>query len=235
MLGFQALGRSALGQLPDSPVSKFILIGDGSFSLTGNSASLVAARTASGAAGTFTLTGSAAVPRFARATVSSSGSFSLSGQTARLVATRHLTCANSTSVVSQSQFGFYPLGGIALGQGIDTSTSNLTFSLTGHGIHTPTARRITVGLGVFLLSGQSIIADRFLGIRGGFGSYAMTGNSAGLRSARMIHSGVGVFTQTGKLIDMATHRRGMHVRPGGGAKSTMVRAGGGSAGLRVRA
>ena len=78
MLGFAQLGKSAIGQLPGSTAKAYSLIAaQGSFSLTGQATTDLAARKLTAAQGSFTLTGNTVNP--ALLVPAAQGSFSLTG------------------------------------------------------------------------------------------------------------------------------------------------------------
>lgn len=158
MLGFNALGQVALGQVP----GRFTLVAAvGSFLLTGQSALLNSANSSSG--GSFTLTGIAQTMRVSLVPVTGSytltgvaiaangaGSFNLAGaaQTFRIVETNVFS-----SRTFLSQFGFAALGRVPLG-GSSSVILDPSFALNGPYVNLqPT---LAAALGGYSTSGTGV-------------------------------------------------------------------------------
>lgn len=232
MLGFGALGQSALGQYPDDATAYALAVDVGAFTFSGVAAGLTAARYLAADAGTFTLTGNDAnvVVTIRRATFET-GAFTLTGNVAGLAATRTLTASNLPDGES-TQFGFAALGDVALGQ--SASDAVLTFGVSGQDARLARARAIVAEVGTFTLGGQSADLIRFLGVRGDAGAFTVTGPDVGLYATRTLTASCGTFAESGQVIEFVRRRKGLHIRPSGGS-GLRASSGGGAKGLRVRA
>jgi hypothetical protein len=130
MLGLEALGHLALGQVVESTTAALPAFA-GSFTLTVGAATFQIREVAS--SGSFTLTGEAAT--FSDAVVASGGGFALTGE----VATFEIVFAEAQGFASTEQMlGGAAFGELALGQGVGefgpVGTISLSFALTGEAI-----------------------------------------------------------------------------------------------------
>lgn len=107
--------------------------GGGAFTLTANS-------------GSFALTGQAATLRAARTLAASSGSFALTGQPANLAAGRKLPAASGSFALTGQNVNFL------IGKRLDAQASS--FALTGQAAGLQAARRLPVAIGLYVLTGQ---------------------------------------------------------------------------------
>lgn len=152
MLGFAALGRTALGQAP--PVQNPIVLGaTGTFTLTGNAVTFD--RTAPAAVGAFTLTGQPTLRLFSMP--HAVGAFTLSGQAANLEHGYRLV-ASASILDTQEQPMFQALGVLAIGQS-GTATAQAT---------------------TFLFTGINAFFEREVSFQANVGTFTLTGNAAAL-------------------------------------------------------
>lgn len=196
MLGFEALGRNALGQVT-AATARSITIEAGSFSVIGQAATLSNARTIAAAAGTFTLTGKdAALPIRMPADV---GAFTFTGNAAGVVTVRRLT-ASPYPIRNRQMFGFAALGEVALGQGseVDGVTFQISGKDTGFSINMPAE------VGTFTLTGQDARIVKGLVMEALHGTYAVSGQSVTLRLN--MPADVGTFTTGGNVIEFIRRR-----------------------------
>lgn len=146
MLGFDALGKLALGQLPGGSASA-VSADAGAFVLSGQDAVFTVAMP--GEAATFTLSGQAA--GLAVSMPAGTGVFTLTGQTALTPAVFRLTCGPFVAS-EDTQFGIAALGAIALGQLYRETDTAISFELSGGDVvfrHTMAA-----SVGAFVYTGQ---------------------------------------------------------------------------------
>lgn len=146
MLGFQALGRYALGET--SVVVPIVLAETGAFSLTGNPVHFHLTRKAG--TGAFTLTGQ---PTLRQITFRpAAGSFVLTGVSAGLRRGYRLV-ASPTVQTYGSHFLFAPLGRFALGGAVTGADQATTFIFTGNNANMNRAAHLDAGTGVFTWTG----------------------------------------------------------------------------------
>lgn len=150
----------------------------GSFTLTGNAATLKAARKLAGGTGAFTLTGIGAALKLARKMAASTGAFSLTGNDATLTYT--------------------PAGGptytLAVGNG--------AFSITGNDAGLKAGRKMAAGTESFIETGNAAALKAGRKMVAGSGSFTLTGLDAILKAARKLPAGTGVFTLTGSNVNL---------------------------------
>lgn len=186
MLGFDALGKRALGEVPTAAANALIAEA-GAFALTGQT--IVSTVTMAGETGAYELLGSAT---FTIVLPMDAGAFTLAGQTALTPAVFTLRCDPYVSLQAV-QVGFAPLGAIALGQGyIDTATA-ISFALTGQEVgfrHTMAAEA-----GAFVFTGQEV--SPFLGniLSPEAGAFALTFQT--VASSIVLPLAAGSFVLTG--------------------------------------
>jgi hypothetical protein len=144
----------------------------GSFTLTGQDASLTQALRLDGAAGSFALTGQDATLDWDQKLTADAGSFSLSGQTANLLKNRTLT----------SDAG--------------------SFSLTGQTANLLTARKVTADAGSFTLSGQDVTFSTGEQGATDAGEFLLTGQNVNLLQNRLLTSDAGSFALTGQDVQL---------------------------------
>lgn len=196
MLGFDAIGRLALGEASAS-TSKAIQIDAGSFSITGQAAGLSNARKVTAEAASFTVTGSdAALPISMPASV---GAFTLAGQSVGVVTVRRLGCS-PYPVRNRQMFGFAALGELALGQAQDTD--GVTFQISGQELTFSVSMPAEVG--AFTLTGQDARIVKGL-VMDAFGaSFEVSGQSVTLRLN--MPADVGTFTTGGNVVEFIRRR-----------------------------
>lgn len=122
----------------------------GSYSKTGQSAGLKAARKIPAGAGSYSLAGQSAVLKAARKVVAGAGSYSLTGQLATLRAARRLAAAPDS------------------------------YALTGQAVDLKLARKIAAGAGSYALTGQEVVLRAIRKMAAEGGSYVLTGMDANL-------------------------------------------------------
>lgn len=206
MLGFDALGKLALGQVERELVNEYTLAaGVGAFTLNGQSAGLIADRFLYGDAGSFLLAGQDADYQRTYGVVAGTGAFALTGQAAGVTAARVLY-ASPMAALRSRHFLYAALGKIQLG-GTTASTSATTFALTGQHIDVSIGRQIPADAGSFLVTGQdaSLVAARMLA--GATGSFLLTGQDVTLAVERRLVAGTGSFIVSGVTTEGVVRRR----------------------------
>lgn len=147
----------------------------GSYSLTGQSAALRAARTIAAAQGTYSLTGQAVGLLAARKVVAAQGSYSLTGQAAGLTATRNVTAAQGTYTITGQAAGLLKGQTLAADQG--------AYTLTGQAAGLIATRSLLAGAGSYALTGQDVTllyGSSAKSIAAEQGFYTLTGQDAAL-------------------------------------------------------
>lgn len=231
MLGFNALGRLALGEAGQRAPSDYELaIEAGSFALTGQDVELSRTWAIPAGAAAFSLTGQAVGTRADRKVAVGAGAFSLTGQAVGIRAARRMSAAAAS----------FSLSGQAVA--LKKSWLNLTvgagaLSLAGQAVSLRQGFLFPVDAGAFSLSGQTvgIRATRFIlaspdvapkrrhilaaslgGVAFGQGSSAGVGSTttfglAGqsvriIRSYTPLEAGAAAFAATGFSVDLRHHR-----------------------------
>lgn len=171
-----------------------ITAASGSFTLTGNAASLLRKHTLTAASGTFTFTGNAAtlIPPSTNKTMGADvGTFTFTGNAAGLSKTKRL-------IAETGVFTF--TGDDAL---IDRSLKHdsASFVVTGNAATLRYGKTLTAARGQFSYTGQDVNFD-FLppgdfAYSAELGVFSVTGNNAGLRRTWVFPSARGTFTYTG--------------------------------------
>lgn len=175
----------------------------GSFTLDGQAAGLLAARTLAVGAGAFSLAGQDAALTAARLVAANAGSFAFTGQDAGLLATRVLPAETGAITLTGQDAALLAARTLAVGSG--------AFTLTGQDaslIYTPAgAYTLAAGAGSFALAGQDAALRATRVLPAGAGSFALTGNAVGLDvgsasagTAYVLSAGAGRFTLTGKRV-----------------------------------
>ena len=164
--------------VPVSTANAYTLTaGQGSYTSTGQSAGLIAARTISAAQGSYALTGQDAGLYFGHLLTAAQGSYSLSaGQSVSLLAARLLGAAQGS------------------------------YSLTGQDAALTTARLLAAGQGSYTLSGQDVTLTYTpagsYSLTASAGTYGLTGQSAGLIVSRLLGAAQGLYSLTGQSVTL---------------------------------
>ncbi|MCA9366854.1 hypothetical protein KC887_01150 [Candidatus Kaiserbacteria bacterium] len=200
----------------------------GSFTVSGQTAALLATRNLSAAAGGYTLTGQAAALLTSRMLTAAAGSYSLSGNDAGLLTSRLLTANAGSYSLTGNNAGLLISRLIAADAG--------AYTLTGQDATLLQRFALAAGVGAFDLTGNAVglLASRLLSA--GAGSYTLTGNAADLLISRLLSAGGGSFTLTGNAADLVINRlltagAGSYTLSGNDASllvSRLLAAGGGS-------
>lgn len=173
MLGFDSLGRLALGQLEDH--ARNLTIEPGVFVLTGGA---VQSTRLHADAGDFALTGQSVTLKATRRLAIAAGTFALSGQTAGLHRALRLT----------ADLGGFTFTGntVELSRFRPLVADPGSFVLTGQAVSLKATRAMPVGIGSFALTGNAagLMSGRVLGV--GAGSFVWTGVDVRLLAARRL-------------------------------------------------
>jgi hypothetical protein len=189
----------------------------GSYTLTGQAATLTLGRRLTAEAGTYSLTGVDAALRADRRITGAAGAYSLTGVAAGLRADRRLTGDQGTysltgvaadllySGVGGSPYtltaaaGTYSLTGVAAALRADRRVAGTAgaYSLTGVAAGLRADRRMAGGTGTYSLAGVAAGLARGLRVAAAAGTYTLTGQSAALRAARSMAADAGSYLLTG--------------------------------------
>lgn len=153
--------------LGGGPVNDVITASHGSFTLTGQAATISCQRKIVAAHSTYTLTGNAAGVNTTRYVGCSHGSFALSGQAANIAGQRLISCSHGT------------------------------YSLTGNAAVINASRQLACSTGTYVVSGQAAYITTAPPFVCDVGSFTLTGNAANLFSQRKIVAAHGTYTLTG--------------------------------------
>jgi hypothetical protein len=214
----------------------------GSYALSGQAATLKAARLLSAAAGSYALSGSAAGLYTAYKIVAAAGTYAYSGQSAGLTAQRKLAVdAGSYSYSGQS---------VGLNRGFTLAAAAGSYSLSGQTTTLTVQRLLSAGAGSYGLSGQavSLLAARKLSVDAGSyslagssvtlsksgnytlavdsGSYALSGTAVGLKAGRLLSAAAGSYSLIGSAV---TFNKGFTIAAAAGSYALS----GSAAGLRA--
>lgn len=198
MLGFQALGRRALGQISTDVA---VNAEAGAFLLTGQDATFAVAMPAE--TGTFTLTGQDATLTRIRQVAASAGSFALTGQDATFAITMPagagafvLTGQDVTfryvSLRVYAEAGSFTLNGQSSRRLLSLQTAAASFALTGQSVGLSLA--MTGGRGSFALTGQT--ATFAITMPAATGTFTLTGQDS--RRVLSLKANKATFTLTGQ-------------------------------------
>ncbi len=198
--GLAALDNSASNRIDDfvgddlAGGAYTLTAAQGSYSLTGQAALLLAQRKIAAAQGAYALTGQAAELEKGYTMPAAQGAYTLTGQAAELLMGFNLVAAQ----------GAYTLTGQAaeLLMGFNLAAAQGAYALTGQAanlIYTPVGGYTLVAdQGAYTLTGQAalLLAQRVLTAEQG--AYALTGQAAALLAARVLTAGQGSYTLTGQ-------------------------------------
>ena len=161
----------------------------GTFTLTGNSASLLANRKLTTVVGTFAFTGSAVGLLKGYTLVAVTGIFTLTGNAAGLILARQFTAATGPFILT---------GNVANLRRDYTLTTNAgVFSHTGNVTNLIKGRTLTANIGAFTLTGNVVGLISARRLISSVGVFTFTGNAVGILANRILTANVGVFTFTG--------------------------------------
>lgn len=175
-------------EIPVGAVSLSLNAETGTFSLTGNAATLSATRVLNSAFGSYAISGSPATLQAVRLLNSSSGAYSVTGVAATLTytpasrvldaasASYSLTGAAASLAVSRNlnlQSGSYSLTGSAatLARTLTLLASPASFVVAGSGCSLLVTRNVNLVNGTYTISGAAATVGRQITLNAGFGEY----------------------------------------------------------------
>ncbi len=166
----------------------------GSFSLTGQAATLTAQFKADADKGTFTLTGIDAELKQGYGLIAEVGSFTLTGNDVALTAVQSLV----------AEAGAFTLTGIdaGLSAGYQIAADVGSFTLTGFDAVFAAALSLAAETGAYALTGQDVNLALALSLGAEAGSFTLTGFDAAFAAALSMGADVGAFTLTGTDVDL---------------------------------
>lgn len=171
----------------------------GSYTLTGQAATLRASRRLTAAQGTYSHSGQAAVLRASRKLAAAQGSYAHTGQAANLRADRRLSAAQGSYSHTGQAAALRRSFTLVAGQG--------SYTITGQDAALRASRVLVAGQGVYTHSGQAVAfqytpAGRVLVAEQG--TYTLSGQAATLRASRVLTAAQGAYVLTG--VDVALRR-----------------------------
>lgn len=192
---------SLSGQAATLKAARTLTCSAGSFALSGQPAGLAVGRKVSAAAGAYTLSGQPSGLTVARRLTADAGSFTLSGQSAGLLKGRTLACSAGSFTLSGQVAGLAATRSVPAGAG--------SFSLSGQAAGLITGRGLAAGAGAFTVSGQGagLAAARRLGVASG--PFTLSGQGAGLDysgAAKVVTAGAGAFSLSGQAAALRATR-----------------------------
>lgn len=192
------------GQTATLRVSRKIVAAQGSYSLTGQDAGLAysgSARILTAAAGSYALTGQAANLRRGYRLVAAQGSYALTGQPAALKRQLKLTAAQ----------GSYALTGSAALVDFAITASSGSYTLTGQAAQLRVTRKLVAAQGSYALTGQAAGLRVARKLAAAQGSYNLTGQDVTLTysgsGAKLITAGQGSYTLAGQDVALRLARK----------------------------
>jgi hypothetical protein len=183
------------GNAADVLAAKVLASGQGSFAVNGQNADLLAARILAAAQGSFTLTGNAVTLLNNRALPAAQGSFTTTGNNADLLAARILAASQGSFTLT----GFDPTI-VGPGSTYVLGASAGSFGLTGQNADVLYGRAIAAAQATFSMAGQnaSLLAARILAAAQG--SFSMAGQSATIARALLLTADPGSFSLNGQAV-----------------------------------
>lgn len=208
--------------------ARLLAAGSGSFSFTGQTASLEKGYKLSAEAAAFVLAGGDVAFRATRLLTATSGSFTLTGADAGLAKGRTLVADTGTFALTggdaalvamrklAADSGSFTLSGadVTLAKGRTLIADSGVYTLVGGDATLRTVRKIIADGGVFGLTGTAanLRATRYL--QANSGSFSFTGQQAALKSSRKIAAGSGTFALTGSAADIVRRGRMLDAQSG---------------------
>ncbi len=177
------------GQAATLSRTRALAASQGSFALSGQAATLKRALNVAAAQGSFTFTGQAASFNLGHTVVADQGSFTLSGQTATFRRTLNLAAA----------YGAYTLSGqtVTLKRALKLTAAQGSFTLSGQAAALARGIRVTAARGTFTLTGQAATLTRSRAIAAAYGSFTLTGQDVAFLRDRRFSVEYGDFDLTG--------------------------------------
>jgi len=187
--------------------SKALGAAAGSFALAGQSANLVKGRTLTADAGAFSLAGQSATLLKSKVVAANAGAFVLAGQAATLKADRKLTAAAGSFALSgqAATLTYSPLVGYTL------TASAGAFTLAGQSATLLRSKVLPAAVGAFSFSGQAATlthtAAGSYSLTANVGSFTITGSAAQLLRGYRLAATAGAFSLAGSAAGLLTGRR----------------------------
>lgn len=182
--------------------SNILTADSGSFSLSGQSATLRVGRKVSADAASFTHSGQSASLEASREITAESASFALSGQDASFQTTRRLA-ADAGSFAHTGQDA-------SLEAGRKVAADSGTYSLSGQDASLEAARRLVADAGSFTHTGQDAGLNYSAGsavLDAQPGSFVLSGSAASLLHGRKVSADPGSYNLAGQDINLRTARK----------------------------
>lgn len=170
----------------------------GTYVESGQAATLRNARRIAADNATYTLSGQAATTRVARLLTTAAGGYTLSGQAANLLAARRLTSAAATYTLTGQTANL--LRALKVAGAIGAFTLNGQDAALQYSGSNPS---LAAGAGGFTLSGQTANLLRGLRLAAATGTITESGQDAGLRRGLRLVIGNGTYTLSGIDADLA--------------------------------
>jgi hypothetical protein len=175
----------------------------GSYTLTGQAAALLAGRALAAAQGSYTLTGQDAALLKGNTLAADQGSYSLTGQDAALLRGLLLSAAQGSYALTgqDATLTYTPLGAFSL------TADQGSYALTGQSVSLLWGHVLAAGQGSYTLNGQdATLTYTPVGayiLTAGQGSYALTGQDVLLQWGHVLAAAQGSYTLTGQAATLA--------------------------------
>jgi hypothetical protein len=163
----------------------------GTFTLTGQAATLRVARKLAAAHRTFTLSGQNATLRRGYPLAGGQATFSLAGQAANLRIARKLVAAQGTFTLAGQAANLNRTG-----NGLTAEPA--TFALSGQSATLRVGRKLAAARGTFSLAGQAAALQRARNLVAATGTFALTGRDASFRRTYVLAATRALFTLSGQ-------------------------------------
>ncbi len=165
-----------------------------SFTLTGQDIGLNKSYSLSAAHTTFALTGQTTGLEADRKLTAAQASFSLIGQATGLIAARELTASQGSFTLSGQA--------IALNKGYPLSAQQGAFTLTGQALAFLKGLVLGLANGSFSLSGHAINLNKGYPLTAEHGAFSLAGQAIGLTASRLLTAAQATFSLTGQTVNL---------------------------------
>lgn len=183
------------GQAATLAASRQLALDVGSYTVTGNSAGLLASRLLNLDTGNYTLTGNDAGIIVGRLLSAGSGSYTVTGNDAGLIVSRLLSAGAGSYTITgyDVTLTYNPAGGPTYTLALDAGS----YAVTGRDAGLIASRLLTADTGSYALAGGDVtmLAHRLLSAAAG--SYTLTGGDVAMLVSRILGTDAGSYTVTG--------------------------------------
>lgn len=193
--------REPYGMFRQLPASRFffsagsaaaytLTAAQGSFALTGQTATLLEKEVIAAAQASFTFTGQAAALKKGSKIAADQASFALTGQTVTLLEKEILTAAQASFTLTGQA--------ATLKKNVPIVAAQASFTFTGQDASFALAHKVTAAQASFTLTGQAVAVARTYRMTATQASFALNGQTAGLNKGATMSAAQASYTLTGQ-------------------------------------